>query len=88
MASLQSAGDGGTSGGMEARLAKLEAHIEHVRGDLQRLAGVPADLAALKARLDQVPDKDWVGAKMRNWVGGGVALLTLVTVATKFLNPG
>lgn len=64
---LKQGGGGGTSGGMEARVAKLEAHIEHVRDDLGRLAGVPADLASLKGdstglrtdfkRLEDVPTK-------------------------------
>lgn len=34
---------------MEARVAALEAHMEHVRKDIGKLADVPADLATLKA---------------------------------------
>lgn len=83
---LNTGGEGGRFPDMEARVAKLEAHMEHVRDDLKKLSSVPADLAEIKAKVDALPDKDWVGAKMRNWVGGGVAFLTLVTLATKFLH--
>lgn len=83
---LKGGGPGGISGDMEARVAKLEAHMEHVRADLGKLANVPADLAEIKANVQALPDKDWVGTKMRNWVGGSVAILTLVTLATKFLH--
>lgn len=79
-ASLKSAGGDGTSGGMEARIAKLEAHVEHIRDDLAKLADVPADLATLKSRVDALPDKDWVGLHFRNWIGGSLALLTLLTL--------
>jgi len=85
---LPPSGGGGTPSGMEARLAKLEAQMDHVQADLAKLSGLPVAMAEIKTRLDALPDKDWVGAKMRNWVGGGVAFLTLVTIAAKFVHLG
>lgn len=42
---------------MEARIAKLEANMEHVKGELSKLSGVPADLATLKERTSHLPTK-------------------------------
>lgn len=60
---LKSSDAGGTSGGMEARIAKLEAHMEHVRDDLAKLQGIPVDVATLKSDVSHLPTKGWmVGA--------------------------
>ena len=48
---------GGTSDGMEPRLAKLEAQMEAVRADLARLALLPADVASIKERLTHLPTR-------------------------------
>ena len=85
---LSSGGGGGTSGGMEPRIAKLEAHMEHVLDELKKLAPVPERLARIEERVSHLPTKDELGSKLRNWVGGAVAFLSLVTVAAKFLHLG
>lgn len=54
---LNAGGGDGTSNGMEARVAKLEAHVEHIRSDLAKLAPVPAELAAVRERLNHLPTK-------------------------------
>lgn len=45
---------------MEPRIAKLEAHMEHVRADLGKLADVPSSLAALTERVAHLPAKEFV----------------------------
>jgi len=47
---LHAGGGGGTSDGMEARVAKLEAHVEHV------IAGIGEIKESLR-RLDDLPTK-------------------------------
>jgi hypothetical protein len=76
------AGDGGgtSGGGMEARLAKLEAQMEHVQADLAKLASVPVDVAIIKS--DMVT-KDYLNSafeKHLRWTLGIVGLM--LTVAT------
>jgi len=46
--------------GMEARVAKLEAHMEHVRSELAKLAQMPTDLAVLRNRVDHLPSKSFI----------------------------
>lgn len=54
-------GDGdGTNPPMYERVAKLEAHMEHVREDLGKLSGVPATLATLNERVSHLPTKDYM----------------------------
>jgi hypothetical protein len=54
---LQGAGSGGTSGGMEARLAKLEASMDYVKAELARLAGLPAESARLVERTSHIAER-------------------------------
>lgn len=55
------AGDGGgTSDGMEPRVAKLEAHMEHVRADLAKLAVLPERLARLEEKVSHLPSKGFI----------------------------
>lgn len=54
---LKGGGGDGISGGMEARVAKLEANMEHVRSDLAKLATVPADVATIKERSSHLATK-------------------------------
>jgi hypothetical protein len=99
---LKSGGGGGTSGGMEARVAKLEAHMEHVRGELAKLAQMPVEIAAIKERQGHLPTKDEarkmlddgierLGSRVQRAVtivGGAVTLLLgLLAVALKFWIP-
>lgn len=54
---LHGAGGGGTSGGMEARIAKLEASMDYVKAELGRLSGLPAESARTSERLNHLPTK-------------------------------
>lgn len=83
-------GDGdGTSGGMEARVAKLEAHMEHVRADVTVMkadvAVLKTDMAGLKVKVDQLPTKEWIGSTLRNWIALAIGVMTLVTIGAKFI---
>lgn len=78
---------GGDGGGMESRVAVLEAHMEHVRSDLAKLSGVPADLAALKEKVEHLPTKDDLhklsGSFTAKLVGLLVAIAALIAFADK-----
>lgn len=50
----------GTYDGMEARVAVLEAHVEHIRSDLGKLASVPKDLGVLTERVSHLPTKGFI----------------------------
>lgn len=81
-------GGGGIYNDMEARVAVLEAHMEHVRSDLAKLADVPEKLGRIEERLNALPDKDWIGAHFRNWIIGGVAVFSLISLAAKLIPIG
>lgn len=70
---------GGTSGGMEARVAKLEAHVEHIRSELGKLSSVPTDLAVLQTRVDHLPSKGFILTSAISTVAAVVGLLTLLS---------
>lgn len=53
---------------MEIRIAKLEANMEHVKGELSKLSSVPADLATLKERTSHLPTK----ADMKDEIKGAI----------------
>lgn len=57
---LNSRGGDGTSGGMEPRIAKLEAHMEHVRSELVKLAPLPVQIGRLEERVLHLPSKGFV----------------------------
>lgn len=72
-------GDGdGTSGGMEARVAKLEAHMEHVRADVTAMKSdvsvLKTDVAGLKVKVDHLPSKGFIVTTV---VGTGAVLAAL-----------
>ena len=87
---LHGGGGGGTSDGMEPRIAKLEALMEATRADLAKLASVPADLASVKERLQHISTKSEVRTEVDSIVdravkrvqvtvgiaGGAVALIS------------
>lgn len=58
--SLKRSGPGGTSGGMEERMARLESDMEHVKKSLDRLIDVPTKLAVLEERVSHLPTKGWM----------------------------
>ena len=66
--------------GMEARVAVLEAHVEHIRGDLAKLSNVPTDLAVLKTRVDHLPTKGWM---VTGLLGSLAAIAALIAYAEK-----
>ena len=78
---LKSGDGGGTSGdGMEPRLAKLEAQMEHVQADLAKLANVPVNIAAIKGEM---VTKDYLNSafdKHLRWTLGIVGLM--IAIAT------
>ena len=56
-ASLKSGGGGGTSGGMEARVAKLEGQFEKLNDKIDELR---IDVAVLKERVGNLPGKGFI----------------------------
>ena len=70
---------GGTSGGgMESRIAKLEAQMDAVRIDLGRLAGLPVDVARLDERIKHLPGKGFVVTSAVGTIGAITGLLVLL----------
>src|SRR4051794_4000330 len=86
-AALKSDGGGGTSGGgMEARLAKLEAQMEHVQADLTKLGPVPADVSALRVTVDNLPTKDYVSDAFKTHLHYTLGIVgAMITIATLIL---
>ena len=67
----------GNSDDMEPRIAKLEAHMEHVRAELAKLAAVPVDIATLKTKVDHLPGKGFVVTSAVTTVAAITGLLVL-----------
>lgn len=97
---LKGGGGDGTSGGMESRIATLEAHMEQVKESLAKLASVPEDLATLKERTSHLSTKaelhteittqlDRLGTRLQRQVviTGSIftAILALITLADRIL---
>lgn len=61
---LRQGGDGGNSGGMEARVAKLETDVEYIKRDVSQLAGDMRDvrdrMTRLETRVDHLPSKGFI----------------------------
>jgi hypothetical protein len=78
---LHKKGGGGTSGGMEGRIARLEAHMEHVLSDTSALKAdtskMKTDLATLTERVAHLPSKGFI-------VAVTLASLTLVGAISIF----
>lgn len=51
------------------RVAVLETHVEHIRGDLAKLSGLPVDMAKLTARVDELPTKAWLEVRLLGMLG-------------------
>lgn len=69
---------GGRFDPMEPRVAKLEAHMEHVRAELAKLSTMPVEIATVKERVSHLPSKGFVVTAAVSTVGGVVALLGLL----------
>jgi len=82
---LKSGDGGGNSGGMEARVAKLEAHMEHVLQDVSLMKAdvgtLKTDVATIKVKIDNLPSKDFV-VKV---VVGSAAILGALQVFGPFI---
>lgn len=75
---LKNGGGGGTSDGtMEPRIAKLEAHMEHVRSELGKIAPIPERLRAVEVRVDHLPSKGFI-------VTASATTIALLTAAIVF----
>lgn len=78
---LKPSDDGGNSGDMEPRLARLEAHMEHAQSDLTGLKGDVRDirdrLARLEEKVSHLPGKGFI-------VGSTVTTLALITALIAF----
>ena len=77
-ARLKSGGGDGTSGGMEARVAVLEAHVEHIRGDLAKLADIPVSVAEIKTELGHKPSKGFIVTSAVGTITALTAILILL----------
>lgn len=82
VASLKHGGGDGTSGGMEARIASLEAHMDHVRTDVARLSSAPERLTGLEVKVDQLPSKEWT---FKTLVAMLSALAVIVGLIVRFV---
>jgi hypothetical protein len=69
---------GGNFGDMEARVAKLEAHMEHVRGELAKLASLPVEVATIKTKVEHLPGKGFVVTSAITTVAAVTGLLVLL----------
>lgn len=94
---LRAPSDGGNSGGMEPRIAKLEAHVEHMRGDIGELKAdvralkadttqMRSDLATANTRIEALPTKEYVGTTMRNWVLVGAGIVAAANAVAVLVN--
>lgn len=71
---LNTGGGGGTFGAMEARVTKLETHMEYVRRDLDALK---AGQDKILAKLNDLPTKGDLEAWRWQWLATGLAIIAL-----------
>lgn len=67
---LKSADGGGTSGGMESRLTRLEVEGEQYRRDI-------AEIKTSLKKLDDLPTKKDLDSWRWQWLATGIAILAL-----------
>lgn len=88
---LQSAGGGDNSDGMEARVAQLEAHVSHLVADIKDLRETAKDagktlvdlrerMTAVETKIDALPTKDYLFGALAKTIGVAVAILTLLSL--------
>ena len=72
--SLKQGGGGGTSGGMDARVTRLEARVDKVIDDI---SGVRVGLATLTERVAHLPSKGFIVSSLTTGVAvlGGIVLM-------------
>lgn len=70
---LKGGDGGGTSNGMEGRVARLEAHVDTLRGDVATMKSdvgkIRVDLATLTERVAHLPGKGFVITATTTTVG-------------------
>lgn len=74
MERLKSGGGGGTFDGMDGRVSRLEAHMEHVRTDMSE---IKLDLKATLSKLNELPTKADLNTWRWQWIATGVAIIAL-----------
>ena len=86
---LKDGGGGGTSDDMEARVARLESDMGHVKDTLKSLdarteslrkdvGDVKTDLATLKVKVEHLPGKGFIFAVATGMLGAAGALMAAV----------
>ena len=87
-APLKGGAGGGTYDGMEARVAALEAHMQHVRDDITGIRAtakqaaddivtIKVDIATMKTTVANLPTKGWGVTALSLSLGVIIALVTL-----------
>lgn len=71
---LQFGGGGGTFDPMEARVTKLETHMEYVRRDLTSIDG---KLDRVNEKLGQLPTRSDLRSWQWQWIATGVGIIAL-----------
>lgn len=90
---LRDSDNGGTSGGMEERIAKLESDMAHVKESLKEIRSdlrttssdvstLKSDVATVKENLRHLPTQTWLFKAMAGMVG---AMGVIVAVIVRFL---
>ncbi len=78
---LKSGGGDGTSGGMEARVTRLETSLEFIKRDVGELrsdvSGLKVDFARLDERVKNLPSKGFI-------VSASITIIGLLTAALVF----
>jgi hypothetical protein len=77
-ADLHKGSGGGTSGGMEDRVTRLETHFEYVRRDLD---DIKSSLKTMNERLTDLPTKADLATFKWQWIALAMALAALVVGA-------
>jgi hypothetical protein len=77
---LPPGGGGDNSGDMEARIAKLEAHVEHILSAVSKLEDLPTKVAVLEERVSHLPTKGWM---MTALLGGLTVIAALIAFSEK-----
>lgn len=77
---------------MEARIARLEASMDFVKAELNKLSGVPVELARLSERVSHLPTKsdvdaaiDRAGARTQRTMAIVGGLVTVAVAAINYL---
>lgn len=71
---LHGGGGGGISDVMEARVTKLETHMEYVRRDLDSLL---TSVSSMDRKLDALPTKKDLESWRWQWLATGIAIVAL-----------